>query len=190
MGLFIPRDISQTIRLFMAKKTTLPLIERNDLMAVFYLFGRKYGVNGDNEIMNARDLAKKTMEQVSNRVTTYARTDKKLDKEMLDQELNKRSMQILVEFKNNTDSAFDFNEMVTLDPSILSECYTWHIAHFQSDFFFTLFGPLDKKMIPQDLHSTLENRMLLLGFNVQDASKLNEAPLNLFVRWIRSKSRA
>ena len=62
----------------MAKKKTLPLIERNDLMAVFYLFGRKYGVNGDNEIMNARDLAKKTMEQVSNRVTTYARTDKKL----------------------------------------------------------------------------------------------------------------
>ena len=169
----------------MAKKQTLPLIERNELMAVFYLFGRKYGVNGEIEIMSVRDLAKKTMEQVCRRVSMYAQSDKS-DKELLNQEFNKRSMQILVEYKNKTDIAFDFNQMVTLDPLILSECYIWHIAHYQCDFFFTLFGPLSKKIIPEDLGGKLDNRMLLLGFNVKSASKLSKKPLDLFFNWMRT----
>ena len=169
----------------MAKKQTLPLIERNELMAVFYLFGRAYGVNGEIEIKSVKDLAKKTMEQVSRRVTMYAQSDKS-DKELLNQEFSKRSMQILVEYKNKTDIGFDFNQMVTLDPLILSECYIWHIAHYQCDFFFSLFGPLSRKIIPEDLGDKLDNRMLLLGFNVKNASKLSKAPLELFFNWMRA----
>jgi hypothetical protein len=186
MGLFIPSNISKSIGLFMAKKQALPLIERNELMAVFYLFGRAYGVKGEIEIMSVRDLAKKTMEQVSRRVTMYAQCDKTSKEELLSQEFNKRSMQIFVENNNKTNIAFDFNQMVTLDPLILSECYIWHIAHFQCDFFFTLFGPLSKKMIPEDLASRLENRMLLLGFNVKNESKLSKVPLELFLDWMRA----
>jgi hypothetical protein len=41
-------------------------------------------------------------------------------------------------------------------------------------------------MIPEDLASRLENRMLLLGFNVKNESKLSKVPLELFLDWMRA----
>jgi hypothetical protein len=189
MGIFIPRDFSYRVLNFINGKTNLPFTQKDELVASFYIFGKDHRVNGQLEITNVRDIARKTMDQVASQVRIYANNPINMNQEMLRENFNKRSMQILIDSNSKNSNKkvnFDITKRISKDPTILSECYAWHLAYYKQDCFFKLFNPLQGSDLPADLVEQLEGRMLLLGFNVKDSTKLPyDDPIIPFLYWLK-----
>ena len=189
MGIFIPRDFSYRVLNFINGKTNLPFTQKDELVASFYIFGKDHRVNGQLEITNVKDIARKTMDQVASQVRIYANNPINMNQEMLRENFNKRSMQILIDSNSKNSNKkvnFDITKRISKDPTILSECYTWHLAYYKQDYFFKLFNPLRGIDLPADLVEQLEGRMLLLGFNVKDSTKLPyDDPIIPFLYWLK-----
>jgi hypothetical protein len=189
MGIFIPRDFSYRVLNFINGKTNLPFTQKDELVASFYIFGKDHRVNGQLEITNVKDIARKTMEQVARQVRIYANNPLNMNQEMLRENFNKRSMQILIDSNSKNSNKkvnFDITKRISKDPTILSECYAWHLAYYKQDYFFKLFNPLRGIDLPADLVEQLEGRMLLLGFNVKNSKILPyDDPIVPFLYWIK-----
>jgi hypothetical protein len=189
MGIFIPRDFSYRVLNFINGKTNLPFTQKDELVASFYIFGKDHRVNGQLEITNVKDIARKTMDQVASQVRIYANNPINMNQEMLRENFNKRSMQILIDSNSKNSNKkvnFDITKRISRDPTILSECYAWHLAYYKQDYFFKLFNPLQGIDLPTDLVEQLEGRMLLLGFNVKDSTKLPyDDPIIPFLYWLK-----
>jgi hypothetical protein len=189
MGIFIPRDFSYRVLNFINGKTNLPFTQKDELVASFYIFGKDHKVNGQLEITNVKDIARKTMEQTARQVRIYTNNPLNMNQEMLRENFNKRSMQILIDSNSKNSNKkvnFDITKRISKDPTILSECYTWHLAYYKQDYFFKLFNPLKGIDLPADLVEQLEGRMLLLGFNVKDSTKLPyDDPIIPFLYWLK-----
>jgi hypothetical protein len=189
MGIFIPQDFSHRVLDFINGKTNLPFTQKDELVASFYIFGKDHRVHGQLEITNVKDIARKTMNQVANQVRIYANNPINMNQEMLRENFNKRSMQILIDSNSKNSNKkvnFDITKRISKDPTILSECYAWHLAYYKQDYFFKLFNPLRGIDLPADLVEQLEGRMLLLGFNVKDSTKLPyDDPIIPFIYWLK-----
>lgn len=188
MGIFIPRDFSNRVFNFINGKSNLPFTQKDEIIASFYIFGKEHKVNGELEITNVKDIARKTMEQVARQVRIYANNPISMNQESLRENFNKRSMQILIDSNNNNNNKkinFDITKRISRDPTILSECYAWHLAYYKQDYFFKLFNPLRGTDLPPDLAEQLEGRMLMLGFNVKNSAKLTyDDPIVPFLQWL------
>lgn len=188
MGIFLPRDFSNRVLNFINGKRNLPFTQREEIIASFYIFGKDHKVNGELEITNVKDIARKTMEQVARQVRIYANNPIHMNQESLRENFNKRSMQILIDSNNNNSNKkinFDITKRISRDPTILSECYAWHLAYYKQDYFFKLFNPLRGTDLPSDLAEQLEGRMLMLGFNVKNSAKLTyDDPIVPFLQWL------
>lgn len=188
MGIFIPRDFSNRVLDFLNGKTNLPFTQKDEIIASFYIFGKDHKVNGELEITNVKDIARKTMEQIARQVRIYANNPLSMNQESLRENFNKRSMQILIDSNNKNSNKkinFDTTKRISRDPTILSECYAWHLAYYKQDFFFKLFNPLRGTNLPPDLAEQLEGRMLMLGFNVKNSEKLTyDDPIIPFLQWL------
>ena len=193
MGIFIPRDFSNRVLNFINGKSNLPFTQREEIIASFYIFGKDHKVNGELEITNVKDIARKTMEQVARQVRIYANNPIRMNQESLRENFNKRSMQILIDSTNNNSNKkinFDITKRISRDPTILSECYAWHLAYYKQDYFFKLFNPLRGTDLPSDLAEQLEGRMLMLGFNVKNSAKLTyDDPIVPFLQWLNEWTR-
>ena len=193
MGIFIPRDFSNRVLNFINGKSNLPFTQKDEIIASFYIFGKDHKVNGELEITNVKDIARKTMEQVARQVRLYANNPIRMNQESLRENFNKRSMQILIDSNNNNNNKkinFDITKRISRDPTILSECYAWHLAYYKQDYFFKLFNPLRGTDLPSDLAEQLEGRMLMLGFNVKNSAKLIYAdPIVPFLQWLNEWTR-
>jgi hypothetical protein len=189
MGIFIPRDFSYRVLNFINGKSNLPFTQKDELLASFYIFGKDYKVNGELEITNVKDIARKTMDQLARQVRIYSNNPINMNQEMLREDFNKRSMQILIDSNNKNSNKkvnFDITKRISKDPTILSECYAWHLAYYKQDYFFKLFNPLRGIDLPADLVEQLEGRMLLLGFNVKNSKVLPyNDPIVPFLYWIK-----
>ena len=188
MGIFIPRDFSNSVLNFINGKSNLPFTQKDEIIASFYIFGKDHKVKGELEITNVKDIARKTMEQVARQVRIYANNPISMNQESLRENFNKRSMQILIDSNNKNSNKkinFDITRRISGDPTILSECYAWHLAYYKQDFFFKLFNPLRGTNLPPDLAEQLEGRMLMLGFNVKNSAKLSyDDPMIPFLQWL------
>jgi len=188
MGIFIPRDFSNRVLDFLNGKTNLPFTQKDEIIATFYIFGKDHKVNGELEITNVKDIARKTMEQIARQVRIYANNPLSMHQESLRENFNKRSMQILIDSNNKNSNKkinFDTTKRISRDPTILSECYAWHLAYYKQDYFFKLFNPLRGTDLPPDLAEQLEGRMLMLGFNVKNSAKLTyDDPIIPFLQWL------
>lgn len=188
MGIFIPRDFSNRVLDFINGKTNLPFTQKDEIIATFYIFGKDHKVNGELEITNVKDIARKTMEQIARQVRIYANNPLSMHQESLRENFNKRSMQILIDSNNKNSNKkinFDTTKRISRDPTILSECYAWHLAYYKQDYFFKLFNPLRGTDLPPDLAEQLEGRMLMLGFNVKNSAKLTyDDPIIPFLQWL------
>lgn len=188
MGIFIPRDFSNRVLDFLNGKTNLPFTQKDEIIASFYIFGKDHKVNGELEITNVKDIARKTMEQIARQVRIYANNPLSMNQESLRENFNKRSMQILIDSNNKNSNKkinFDTTKRISRDPTILSECYAWHLAYYKQDYFFKLFNPLRGTNLPPDLAEQLEGRMLMLGFNVKNSAKLTyDDPIIPFLQWL------
>jgi len=189
MGIFIPRDFSYRVLNFINGKSDLPFTQKDEILASFYIFGKDYKVNGELEITNVKDIARKTMDQLARQVRIYSNNPINMNQEMLREDFNKRSMQILIDSNNKNSNKkvnFDITKRISKDPTILSECYAWHLAYYKQDYFFKLFNPLRGIDLPADLVEQLEERMLLLGFNIKNSKILPyDDPIVPFLYWIK-----
>ncbi len=188
MGIFLPRDFPNRVLNFINGQSNLPLTQKDEIIASFYIFGKDHKVNGDLEITNVKDIARKTMEQLARQIRVLSSNPTSMNQELVRENFNKRSMQILIDsnIKNdNSKISFDITRRISRDPTILSDCYAWHIAHYKQDYFFKLFNPLRGTDLPQKLVGQLEGRMIMLGFNVKNSANLTyEDPIIPFLEWM------
>jgi hypothetical protein len=188
MGIFLPRDFPNRVLSFINGKNNLPLTQKDEIIASFYIFGKDHKVNGDLEITNVKDIARKTMEQLARQVRVLSSNPTSMNQELLRENFNKRSMQILIDSNiqnSNNKISFDITRRISRDPTILSDCYAWHIAYYKQDYFFKLFNPLRGTDLPPGLVDQLEGRMLMLGFNVKNSANLTyEDPIMPFLEWM------
>ena len=188
MGIFLPRDFPNRVLSFINGKNNLPLTQKDEIIASFFIFGKDHKVNGDLEITNVKDIARKTMEQLARQVRVLSSNPTSMNQELLRENFNKRSMQILIDSNiqnNNNKISFDITRRISRDPTILSDCYAWHIAYYKQDYFFKLFNPLRGTDLPPGLVDQLEGRMVMLGFNVKNSANLTyEDPIMPFLEWM------
>lgn len=181
MGLFIPPDVSVRIKQFMAGMIDFPFIEKEEMVAAFYLFGKDHGVSGESEIKAATDIAKRTVEQAAKDIQLYSSAPQKMDSRFTRENYTKRSLQIVVD----SGVQADVDRRVAGDPAILSDCFAQHVAYHKQQFFFELFSPFGASQLPPALKNRLEGRMLLLGFNVKDRQLLPfKGSLQPFFEWM------
>lgn len=187
MGMFLPGDIADRILDFMDGKIDLPFVKTDELMGCFYLFGKDHGIKSELEVMTVKNLAKKTISQVSNSIRAFAYQELTKSQELIRQNLIKRSLQIAIDAREAISSgAIKLDRRISRDPTILSDIFALHIAHFKKDYFFYLFDPLPGTSLPADLRNLLDRRMLMLSFDVKDASCVPYSTiLSPFLDWIR-----
>jgi hypothetical protein len=187
MGMFLPRDIAVRITNFMASDVVFPFIDKDEIMATFYLFGKDRGVIGDREAQTVIELAQRTIQKLLSDITILRNMRSRLSPHFIRQEYTKRALQISIEVQN--ESSFDLSQLnrrIATDPTILSACFTQHIAYYNQDYFFELLGPFNENKIPKTLLNKLQERMLLLGYNTAEAQLLPfENTLFPFLDWIR-----
>lgn len=173
MGIFTPIDISSRIIQFIEKKIEFPFIKEDEIVGIFYLFGKDNKVTSDLEILSVRNIAKRTMERQARNIKIFHEfKENKLDSEFIREEYNKRILQINIEEQRSSSSSTQ-SYRIAGDPTIQSNCFEQHIAYYKQDYFYELFKqPFKKTEIPAHLINKLEKRMLMLCYNVSDSSKL------------------
>jgi hypothetical protein len=186
MGMFLPPDISERLGNYLAKKLDFPIIRQEEIMGVFYLFGKEHGISGQTEILSATDLARRTIEQLGRNVRTFHNMPNKLDSSSVREEYMKRVMQISIELhQNRLGRKAELSARIAGDPTILTSCFAQHIAYYQRDYFFEFFQPFKINDLPISLSTKLEGRMLLLGFNVKNREALPyQNSLLPFFHWL------
>jgi hypothetical protein len=170
MGIFMPADISARIQRFISGQADFPYVKREELLGAFFIFGKEGGVNGEAEIQEVRDLAKRTVEQAHKDARMYRSMPNRLDSAFTRENYTKRMLQIAVDTRGLKQE--EINQRVVGDPTILSDCFAQHIAFYMHDFYFEIFGPFKKYQLPPALQKRMENRMLLLGYSAKNGKAL------------------
>ncbi len=187
MGIFTPVDIDSRIIQFLEKKIEFPFIKKDEIIGIFYLFGKNNKVISDLEILSVKNIAKRTMEQRARNIKIFHEFRKnKLNSDFIREEYNKRILQISIEDQASSSSSKHLNYRITRDPTILSNCFEQHIAYYKQDYFFYLFNrPLKKTEVPSNLVNKLEQRMLMLCYNVSDSTQLpDNNTIRPFFQWL------
>lgn len=191
MGMFMPEDISYRITKFMSGDMQFPFVKHNEIIGTFYIFGKEHKINGPIEILDATNLAKRAITQLSTDIRVLRNSPGKINSDLIRQSYTQRALQISVESPNsNLVDPSHFNKRVAADPTILSNCFVEHITYYKQDYFFELFQPFKDYQVPSSLVRILEGRMLLLVFNVKNPTLLPfEHTLTPFVTWVRKTSK-
>lgn len=187
MGIFTPMDIPSRIIQFIEKKIEFPFIKEEEIVGIFYLFGKDNKVTSELEILSVRNIAKRTMEQQARNIKIFHEfKENKLDSEFIREEYNKRILQISIEEQMYSSSPSDMRSRIVGDPTIQSNCFEQHIAYYKEDYFYELFKkPFKKTEVPFHLINKLEKRMLMLCYNVSDSSKLPyNNTVHPFFQWL------
>ena len=200
--MFLPSNILERILQFMSTKAGFPFIREDELIAIFFLFGKDHQVRHD-EINAAVDLAKRTVDRLARDIRIHCNLPSKVDSEFIRENYTKRSLQIVVDHQNQRldnsnqsqnsltmqdNSQYELIRRVASDPAILSDCFVQHVANHKQSYFFQLFGPFRKDQVPHMLHDKLDGRMLMLGFNKESATSLPFAsPVETFFRWLEKQ---
>lgn len=183
MGMFLPGDIQKRITRFLAGDVDFPYIPKEETIGTFFMFGKEFGVRDDSEVNEAKDLAKRTVEQAAKEVRMYVANPGRLDPAFTRENYTKRMLQIAVDTRGMNQE--EMNRRIAGDPTILLDCFAQHVAQFKQDFYFEIFGPLESALVPESLHKKLEGRMLLLGYNTKSRKELPfPGPLEPFFSWL------
>jgi hypothetical protein len=185
MGFFLPSDISARITRFIAGQIDFPYIRQEETIGAFFIFGKDYGVIDAIEVEEARDLARRTVEQTARDIRMYVSAPGRLDSAFTRENYTKRMLQIAVDTGGLKQR--EVNERVAGDPTILSDCFAQHIAFYRQEFYFEIFGPFKRHQLIPSLYSKLESRMVLLGYNAKNAKSLPFSnSLEAFFTWLKS----
>lgn len=184
MGMILPEDISSRINEFMAGIQNFPFIKSDELICIFYLFGKNNKVNGDKELKEVIDLAERTVDNMTRDIEIYSNTlkAKKVDSEFIRSKYINRGLQITVEKKSNVVE----EQRIRNDPVILSDCFAQHLSYYNQEYFFQIYGPLRESEMIKDLRKDLVGRMVMIGYNRKGEKSLpfKHALIPLYI-WVR-----
>ena len=173
MGIFLPLDVQSRILQFMDGKLTFPFIRDDEVMGVFFLFGKDGRIRNSIDILNAKDLARNGMDQITKEVKLCHAMSNRTTFDFVRENYTRRALQISTDTNNSLKrDSFDIRDRISGDPTILISCFAQHIAYYRQDYFFELLNPLRPAQIPAHLRERMELRMLLLGFNTKDVENL------------------
>lgn len=192
MGMFMPPDIQSRVLDFVDGNLPFPFIREDELVGIFFLFGKDNKVSSEIEILSAKDLASKGMDQITREVRMCHNMSNRTVVEFLKENYTRRVLQISVELNNSLNKGdFNIRKRISGDPTILMNCFAQHIAHYRQDYFFELLNPFRPTQVPDHLREKLELRMLLLGFNTKNADSLPyPSTLVPFFDWLSVSFRA
>lgn len=173
MGIFLPLDVQGRILQFMDGKLTFPFIRDDEVMGVFFLFGKDGRIRNSIDILNAKDLARNGMDQITKEVKLCHAMSNRTTFDFVRENYTRRALQISTDTNNSLKrDSFDIRDRISGDPTILISCFAQHIAYYRQDYFFELLNPLRPVQIPAHLRERMELRMLLLGFNTKNVENL------------------
>ena len=173
MGIFKPSDIQNRILQFIDGKLTFPFIHGNEIVGVFFLFGKDGKILNEIDILNAKDLARNGMNQITKEVNLCNSMSTRTTFDFVRENYTRRALQITTDLSNSPDrDGIKIRDRISGDPTILIYCFAQHIAYYRQDYFFELTNPLRPAQIPEHLREKMELRMLLLGFNSKNLENL------------------
>ncbi len=180
--MILPEDISYSLSEFIAGRQNFPFITNDELICIFYLYGRKNGVRSDKESNEVISLAESTVINLQRDIEAYKNSPRsKNNSQFIYNKFINRELQIAVEEKKHVSK-----ERILNDPVIMSDCFAQHVSYYNQEYFFQLYGPLRECDLINDVRKYLLGRMVMLGFNRKDEQSLpfQNAFIALYV-WIR-----
>jgi hypothetical protein len=173
MGIFMPRDIQNRVLQFIDGKLTFPFIREDEIIGVFFLFGKDGKISNEVDILIAKDLARNGINQITKEVKLCNSMSNRTTFDFVRETYTRRALQISSEMNNlSKRGSFKIRERISGDPTILINCFAQHVAYYRQDFFFELLNPLQPAQIPESLREKMELRMLLLGLNTKNVENL------------------
>ena len=58
MGIFLPSDVCMRVSKFLDGNLNFPFVNKDEIMGVFFLFGKNFGVKTNLDIFSVKDLAR------------------------------------------------------------------------------------------------------------------------------------
>ncbi len=185
MGIFLPSDVCMRVSKFLDGSLNFPFVNKDEIMGVFFLFGKNFGVKTNLDIFSVKDLARRSIDQIKREIY-LSKTLTNSNIELIRENYQRRILQIYVECQNNsTFNESEINERIVRDPSILTSCYCQHIAYYGQKCFFEIFNPLKKNQMDEKLHHLLLDRMVMLSYNCEKPEMLSFNTLVPFLKWIK-----
>ena len=186
MGIIFPENILHRIGEFIEGKQNFPFVGPNELMCIFFLYGKNSKVNTENEYKDALDLAERTFAKVSKDISAYSGNLRvNTISQFARSNYINRGLQIAVEKKSGDASLRD---RIFSDPTILLDCFARHVAYYNQEFFFEIYGPFKNSDITRDTERYLLGRMVMIGYNRKDHRSLpfDHPLIPLYVRMRQS----
>jgi hypothetical protein len=180
--MILPENISYRLDEFITGRQNFPFIRSDELMCIFYLYGKKNKVRYYKESREIINLAENTVINLQSDIEKYNGSSKsKMDSQFIRSKFVNRELQIIVEEKRRVSK-----ERIINDPMIISDCFAQHVSYYNQEYFFQLYGPLGEYDLINDVKEYLLGRMVMLGFNRKDEKSLpfQSAFIPLYV-WIR-----
>ncbi|WP_148685548.1 hypothetical protein [Candidatus Nitrosocosmicus hydrocola] len=184
MGFFLPDDIYERLIKFLDGNLSFPFVREDEILGIFFLFGKKYGIKNNLDILSAKDITRKTIDQLKREIF-QSRNNTQLDNDYIKEKYQRRVLQIYVELQNNPKfEQIKVNERISKDPTLLMYCYAHHISFYRQKCFFEIYDPFRKDQVENKLHYLLLNRMVMLSYNVEKTIDLPYQTMTPFIEWI------
>lgn len=169
LAMILPEDISKRIADFITGQTNFPFIGENELMCIFCFYGKNKKVNGNKELQEVIDVADHTADNMSATIGRYKNSPKsKMNSEFTRVKYLNRELQISVEKKGDVIT----QDQVFNDPVILSDCFAQHVAYYNQEYFFQVYGPFKDCEVIKAMREYLVGRMIMIGYNRKDQHSL------------------
>jgi len=182
MGMFLPSDIYERISNFLNGNIDFPFIKEEEVMGIFFLFGKSYGVKSNTDVLTVKDIVRRTIDQIKREILL----SKKIIESNIDLIKENYHRRILQIYSEAEDFSYDeyINKRITRDPSILMSCYSQHIANYKQNYFFEIIGPIKKNQIDTKLNNKFLERMIMLSYNCKNSEMLPFNTFEPFSKWI------
>lgn len=160
MGLLFPQDLPERIKAFLAGEKEFPYISAEEIIGLFYIFGKQEGISSGIETAQVLQLCGKTVRDFGRAIAQYKMNALTIDSNFTRSKYLKRQLQITVEMKGRTTP-----EKLYKDPIIVTDSIIQHISFYNEKYFFQVYGPLKEQEVVKDLHKSLLGRVVMVGFN-------------------------
>jgi hypothetical protein len=160
MGLLFPEDLPERIKAFLAGKREFPYISADEIIGLFYIFGKQKEISSGIETAQILQLCGKTVRDFDRAIAQYRTNVISIDSSITRGKYLQRQLQITVDMKESTTS-----EKLYKDPIIVTDSIIQHISFHNEKYFFQVYGPLKEQEVVKDLHTSLLGRVVMVGFN-------------------------
>lgn len=160
MGLLFPEDLPERIKAFLAGKREFPYISADEIIGLFYIFGKQKEISSGIETAQILQLCGKTVRDFDKAIAQYRTNVVSMDSNFTRSKYLKRQLQIAVDMKERSTS-----DKLYKDPVIVTDSIIQHISFHNEKYFFQVYGPLKEQEVVKDLHMSLLGRVVMVGFN-------------------------